>query len=177
MGSLNNIVNIFRAIGVGGTPPASVGAGITFPAVQIPSSDPNTFDDCERGIWTGVATGSVSGTRNSIGGVYIKLTQLAIVKASWAIVPGELSGTITIAGLPFISSATASSGTTCSLQTDRVTATGTGKFYALLGVSSSTLTLWEEKSNATGVAITSGANLLNGSNMGLQLTMIYTTAS
>ena len=39
-------------IGVGGATPAASGAGITFPATASASSDANTLDDYEEGIWT-----------------------------------------------------------------------------------------------------------------------------
>jgi len=62
--------------------PIVVANGMTFPAVQVPSSDPNTLDDYEEGIWTpGLSGTSVT----SSAGQYIKIGRTVF-----------LSGTITV---------------------------------------------------------------------------------
>lgn len=62
-------------IGVGGATPATSGAGVTFPATQNQSSNVNTLDDYEEGLWspnqgsglTVVGAFSSSGTYTKIG--------------------------------------------------------------------------------------------------------------
>ncbi len=49
-------------LGVGGATPAASGAGITFPATQLASPDPNTMDDYEEGFATVTLDASTSGT-------------------------------------------------------------------------------------------------------------------
>jgi hypothetical protein len=64
-----------KNIGIGLATPTTSGNGITFPATDSPSSDANTLDDYEEGIWipnqgsglTLVGTFSSSGTYTKIG--------------------------------------------------------------------------------------------------------------
>jgi len=78
---------------------------ITFPAVQNPSTDPNTFDDYEEGLWTpavlfgGAAVGMVY---NEQKGWYVKIggwiwAGLRIILGN----KGSSVGSATITGLPF----------------------------------------------------------------------------
>lgn len=61
-------------IGVGNTVPSASGAGISFPATESPSTDPNTLDDYEEGSWTPTVTAS-TGTLTSYtaSGNYVKI--------------------------------------------------------------------------------------------------------
>lgn len=84
-------------IGVGGATASASGAGVTFPATQSPSTDPNTLDDYEEGTWT--ATYGASGSNT---GQYIKIGNLVFID----IVLTSTSQTFSqINGLPFSSSA------------------------------------------------------------------------
>lgn len=80
---------------------------IKFPAIQNPSSDPNTLDDYEEGTWTPVIQGSITtGTcvitnrvarYNKIGG------QVTLhFRIDYASFNG--TGALTITGIPFVSS-------------------------------------------------------------------------
>lgn len=83
-------------IGVGGATASASGAGVTFPATQSPSTDPNTLDDYEEGTWT--ATYGASGSNT---GQYIKIGNLVFID----IVLTSTSQTFSqINGLPFSSS-------------------------------------------------------------------------
>lgn len=53
---------ISTTLGVGGATPAASGVGITFPATQSASTDPNTLDDYEEGTYVPTVTCSTSGT-------------------------------------------------------------------------------------------------------------------
>lgn len=53
---------VTSTIGVGNATPSASGAGITFPATQSPSTDPNTLDDYEEGTWTPTVTNSAGVT-------------------------------------------------------------------------------------------------------------------
>lgn len=81
---------------------------IKFPATQQASTDANTFDDYEEGVWTPTLTfvtpGTLSiGSYSSRAGWYIK--KGLEVTAWWNInavnvVPGTASGSLKITGLP-----------------------------------------------------------------------------
>lgn len=94
-----------------GTDVQAYGNGqIVFPAVQNPSSDPNTLDDYEEGPWTPVLTfatpGNLAVTYNTQLGRYTKVGRL--VTASFVISTATFthttaSGALNITGLPFSS--------------------------------------------------------------------------
>jgi hypothetical protein len=78
--------------------------GVTFPATQVASADPNTLDDYEEGSWTptwSVATGSIT-ANSSTGGQYTKIGRTVFIFGyiSYQSNSGA-SGTVTVAGLPF----------------------------------------------------------------------------
>ncbi|HEY1605065.1 MAG TPA: hypothetical protein VGF77_05660 [Allosphingosinicella sp.] len=88
------------------------GGGIAFPATQVASSDPNTLDDYEEGVWTpGVAFGGVStGITYSVqAGKYTKIGRLVFIDISVILTSkGSATGSAQITGLPFpIGSSTA----------------------------------------------------------------------
>jgi len=84
---------------------SATGTGITFPASQNASSDANTLDDYEEGLWTPTFTASgASFTYNVQTGTYVKVGSL--VFAQFYLRVTAYSGTnsnITITGLPFTS--------------------------------------------------------------------------
>ena len=94
-------------IGVGNATPSASGAGITFPATQSASTDVNTLDDYEEGVWTPALTNlTVNSGTPTYGGTYTKIGRLVFVY--WAI-GGTRNITITanstyINNLPFTSS-------------------------------------------------------------------------
>lgn len=90
----------------GATP--KTGCGITFPATQVASSDPNTLDDYEEGTWTPTLTFSTPGdlavTYTTRNGRYTKTGRLATVRAE--IVTSSFTyttaaGSLRVSGLPF----------------------------------------------------------------------------
>jgi len=86
-------------------------AGIKFPATQAASTDANTLDDYEEGIFTPTLTGSGggAGTYTSRDGIYVKVGKMVTVNFwVYATTRNTLSGDITLTGLPFASSSTAS---------------------------------------------------------------------
>lgn len=89
-------------------------AGIEFPNVQVPSSDPNTLDDYEEGTWiptiggAGGTTGQTYGTLRN--GRYVKVGKLVFAHFSVALTAkGTITGAVQIQGLPFKSCAVANS--------------------------------------------------------------------
>jgi hypothetical protein len=79
---------------------------VVFPAVQVPSADPNTLDDYEEGTWVPALTFGTSGSVTYNGGLtagrYTKVGRLVVV--SGYIVLSALTsptGIVKIGGLPF----------------------------------------------------------------------------
>jgi hypothetical protein len=86
--------------------------GITFPATQVASSDPNTLDDYEEGTFTPTVIGtSTAGTATYAiqFGNYTKIGRLVTVSIflSWS--AGTGTGNLRFAGLPFSTLTTANS--------------------------------------------------------------------
>lgn len=82
--------------------------GLKFPAVQVPSADPNTLDDYEEGVWTpSFGTGGVQFTTvgySAQQGIYVKIGALVYVFGHMtvnALTVGAASGTLLINGQPF----------------------------------------------------------------------------
>lgn len=93
-------------VGVGAAAPAASGAGITFPAVQSASTDVNTLDDYEEGIWTATISGST--TAGTVGydarrAEYVKIGRLVTVQVqiNTGVVTAAPTGDLIITGLPF----------------------------------------------------------------------------
>jgi hypothetical protein len=90
-------------IGVGGATPAASGSGITFPATQSASTDPNTLDDYEEGTfsitwWSGIsATGTNLGT--STNNRYTKIGRTVTIAFARQGVGSGVS--FSFSGLPF----------------------------------------------------------------------------
>lgn len=107
-------------IGVGGATASASGAGVSFPASQSASTDPNTLDDYEEGTWTpGYAPTTGSFTTITYGfanGYYRKIGDTVFCTCRLrtnALTVGAASGTVLLTGLPFTTfSATASNAAT-----------------------------------------------------------------
>jgi len=81
-------------------------AGIKFPAIQVPSSDPNTLDDYEEGAWTPVVTSSAGTiTTASATGTYTKIGRLWDIKVTVTITTNGSGSTDVRATLPATPSA------------------------------------------------------------------------
>jgi hypothetical protein len=82
------------------------GGQVKFPITQLPSSDPNTLDDYEEGVWTPVLTfggaaspGIVYGTRE---GVYTKIGRLVNLYGRISVTnKGTGVGIAIVTGIPF----------------------------------------------------------------------------
>jgi hypothetical protein len=95
-------------IGVGAATPAASGAGITFPASVSASSDANTLDDYEEGIWTPVLVGTGGGsfTYSQQSGNYTRVGRLVVLDGRLQWTATTSSGDfVNIQGLPFSTTA------------------------------------------------------------------------
>jgi hypothetical protein len=110
-------------VGIGVTPAGTGGclqlkSGITFPATQVASSDANTLDDYEEGVFTPIISGSTSagtGTYSIQSGRYTKIGRLVQfqIRVTWSAHTG--TGNLNIDQLPFVSSAVANSFASVSI--------------------------------------------------------------
>lgn len=100
---LSSLPTFGATIGVGNASASASGSGISFPATQSPSTDPNTLDDYEEGTWTPTLSAS-SGTITTVGavsGIYTKIGRLVIATIDATITTnGTAAGTLR-ASLPF----------------------------------------------------------------------------
>jgi len=101
-----------KCISVGAATPSSDGAGITFPASQSASTDPQTLDDYEEGTWTPTVTfdgtsGSGTGiTYGSQSGRYTKIGRAVVCTGEFVLTnKGSGSGIIRLTGWPFTNGA------------------------------------------------------------------------
>ena len=84
--------------------------GLTFPATQVASADPNTLDDYEEGMFTPTASGNSTsgvGTYTKQFGRYTKIGNRVFFNLvlGWSAHTG--TGSVKITGLPFTANATA----------------------------------------------------------------------
>lgn len=97
---------IATTMGVGGATPSGSGSGITFPATQSASTDANTLDDYEEGVFTptlGAGSSNPTGVTYLVQeGVYVKIGRSVTVtgRIAFSTYTGG-SGNIVILGLPF----------------------------------------------------------------------------
>jgi hypothetical protein len=86
--------------------------GLTFPATQVASADPNTLDDYEEGTWTPVAGGNATdGTATYAiqNGTYTKVGRMVTIHANLSWSSCTATGNMRLRGLPFTSAATIAS--------------------------------------------------------------------
>lgn len=100
---------VATTIGVGGATPSASGSGISFPASQSASTDPNTLDDYEEGTFTPTYTGSTANptgvTYDAQDGRYRKIGSAVLIEVGLgtdALTVG--TGDLRIEGLPFTAS-------------------------------------------------------------------------
>jgi hypothetical protein len=105
-------VKASTTMGVGAATPSTSGAGITFPATQSASSNANTLDDYEEGIFSPVITGSSgAGTYTQQEGIYVKVGKMVTVNFWMALsTKNTLAGDIFFSNLPFTTSNASAGG-------------------------------------------------------------------
>jgi hypothetical protein len=94
---------VLNTIGVGNATPSTSGAGITFPATQSASSNANTLDDYEEGVWTPSLGGNTTYGRQQ--GTYTKIGRIVYITGRIDLTSLGTGSNSTISGLPFTSKA------------------------------------------------------------------------
>lgn len=158
------------------------GGGVTFPAVQVPSADPNTLDDyAEADVWTSnpvltfATPGDLSVAYSTRVATVTKAGRLVCVTCDIALSTFTFttaSGVLQITNLPFTSKTL--SGLThhgsCSVQ--GITKAGYTTFSATLGSNSSTVLI---TANGSGVneSSVSAADMPSGGAVIIRFSMFY----
>ena len=97
-------------VGIGITTPNANGgilqlsSGITFPATQVASADPNTLDDYEEGTWTPALVGTTAVAYYNQSGKYVKIGRMVHVQGLLQTSSQTFTSTaasLQISGLPF----------------------------------------------------------------------------
>jgi hypothetical protein len=78
---------------------ANTAGQIKFPAAQNASSDPNTLDDYEEGVWTPSCGGNA--TYGSQAGTYVKIGKMVFVNGSMSVTTLGTGFSASITNLPF----------------------------------------------------------------------------
>jgi hypothetical protein len=104
--ALKNAANAFTGANSFATNPLDLLVGqLKFPAIQNPSSDPNTQDDYEEGTWTPVdASGAGLALATAIG-VYLKIGTVVIIGCRFDYPTTSNGLSALIGGLPFVAAA------------------------------------------------------------------------
>lgn len=107
VGEENNLIDALT-ISADGTITLVKTGNIKFPAVAVPSADPNTLDDYEEGVWTPSFTLAVPGTSSFTYSVQAgRYTKVGNMVTAWghiatsAASAGTGSGILAASGLPF----------------------------------------------------------------------------
>jgi hypothetical protein len=128
------------------------GGRIKFPAAQVASSDVNTLDDYEEGLWTPTFSSSgASFSYISQFGSYVKVGQMVLAQFYlYATASGTTSNACDLVGLPFASSTTSVSFAQYGAGVWSTTATAVNPLVNSNG--STTVTLWKQGSVAAQTA-------------------------
>jgi hypothetical protein len=99
-------VQFAKNISIGGATPTTSGFGITFPGTQSASTNANTLDDYEEGIWSvDVKGGTTAGTRSLLSAFasYTKIGRQVTCNFLVRWESGTGTGDLIVTGLPFAS--------------------------------------------------------------------------
>jgi hypothetical protein len=95
-------IQVKNNISLGGAIASASGNGITFPATAANSTDPNTLDDYEEGVWTPVTSAGMVFTGTPVKtGYYTKVGNLVTVFFMISATTVVTAAATTISGLPF----------------------------------------------------------------------------
>jgi len=97
--TLSSTLKTATTIGVGAATPSASGAGITFPASQSASTDAQTLDDYEEGVWTPSLGGNT--TYNFRFGKYTKVGRNVTIEFGFQVNTLGTGSATEISGLPF----------------------------------------------------------------------------
>ena len=97
-------VSVDRTMALQGAVPVSGGIGITFPATQVPSSNANTLDDYEEGIFVPTFSSFTNTAGRTLTGIYTKIGRTVTIVINISQGTETLTSTANVSGilgLPF----------------------------------------------------------------------------
>jgi hypothetical protein len=152
----NSYVQASNALYLDPTGVLGVTKGISFPATQVASSDPNTLDDYEEGTWTPAFSGSGTTYTTSVAyGTYVKIGSL--VTAQFYLRVTAYSGTnsnVDLSGFPFSSA----NINTYHQSPGQMWSTTAPSAIGLIGNNTTSANLWK---NDTSVTIFTASEIVN----------------
>jgi hypothetical protein len=169
----NGGIKVLNTIGVGATTPSTSGAGITFPATQSASSDANTLDDYEEGVWTPIVEGSTTAGTATYGvqmGRYTKIGNTVRVYFAVNYTGHTGTGTTVVGGFPF----TSNGGNQTPFSVFTYGETFTANNVANGGIMSNGSTVWLHWQVPVGGGISSGIPI--NASAEIQVSGVYQTA-
>ena len=120
--------------------------GILFPATQSASSNVNTLDDYEEGVFTPVVTfggASVGITYTVQGGVYQKIGNRAFFSLQITLTDnGSSAGAMLITALPFTAANDSANNSACAIVADALAASVTTQIMASVAKNTTTIELF-----------------------------------
>jgi len=143
---------VATTLGVGNATPAASGSGVSFPATQNASTDPNTIDDYEEGTWTPSLGGSATYTVQQ--GTYTKIGRLIFVTGEITVNAIGTGSATTISGLPFAAASTFTH--TLSVSSSAACATAVVSITAGINASGSSIIL----GSRTAASVADGSNAI-----------------
>lgn len=170
-GSERGRFNSTGAFVLGGGATAANGIGIAFPAAQSASTDANTLDDYEEGVWTATLRGGTSEPANLAQNTarYTKIGRQVTVHVAFENIDTTgYAGPIRISGLPFANSAIRTMGSAGTFLGSTFSETQ----IVALTASDTALEFMDIKSNAVWTASTH----FTGSGRYFWATLTYTVA-
>jgi hypothetical protein len=138
-------VKAATTVGVGAATPSASGAGITFPATQVASSDVNTLDDYEEGTWTPSDASGGGAVLTITTATYTKIGRQVSVFCNITCTSAGAGAGVLVQGLPF---APGAAGYVAAMQDDSglnlvgLVSTGSGGRIDVYVKGTTTVILW-----------------------------------
>lgn len=137
---------------------------IKFPSTQVPSSNPNTLDDYEEGVWTPSIGGTATYTTRT--GTYIKIGRHVHIECQLTIGTIGTGSPTQITGAPYVANGIATGAVYVNAAVQSIVS-------AVVVLAASTITL----DSLTGAGVTMSANDLMTSGTTVWFCMDYQTAA
>lgn len=158
------------------------GGQIGFPAIQVPSADPNTFDDYEEGSWTPALTFTTPGDLNVVYSVqngyytkYAREVSLRFAITTSTFTHSTASGSLLVTGAPFVSTSLANHRGISALTAQGITKATYTMFCARVSTGTTSVDFLASGSGVA-LAVLAAGDLPSGGSVILQTSLMYIAA-
>lgn len=158
------------------------GGQISFPATQVPSADPNTFDDYEEGSWTPALTFTTPGDLNVVYSVqngyytkYAREVSLRFAITTSTFTHSTASGSLLVTGAPFVSTSLANHRGISALTAQGITKATYTMFCARVSTGTTSVDFLASGSGVA-LAVLAAGDLPSGGSVILQTSLMYIAA-